>query len=308
MQRYRHISRHQDCTFGKAEKWILWHFESVDNQYMFVYQNHSDSTGKEKDVETGYGYFGARYMDHELMIMWLSVDPMVDKYPAISSYAYCAWNPVKLIDPNGAKIWIKGSDGIEYQYIRGKLYNKDGSAYEGNDEFVLRVQNDLNILKEKGMRKEIESLEISDYKHIIKLYGANNTTDPGKENKEKISNGVGCGTTIKYNPNLTETEGWERPAVVGLAHEMQHAYEMDKGIYNSTLAPCKITELSFSPKPGASKKTFRIPESNIIIVYYTTVVRSKPIERGEYSAIQAANRVYSALGGTEPRRTINGFL
>ncbi len=24
-------------------------------------------TGKERDEETGYGYFGARYMDHELM-------------------------------------------------------------------------------------------------------------------------------------------------------------------------------------------------------------------------------------------------
>ena len=26
-------------------------------------------TGKERDEETGYGYFGARYMDHELMTM-----------------------------------------------------------------------------------------------------------------------------------------------------------------------------------------------------------------------------------------------
>ena len=50
------------------------------------------STGKEKDTETGYGYFGARYMDHELMTMWLSVDPMADKYPSMSPYANCAWN------------------------------------------------------------------------------------------------------------------------------------------------------------------------------------------------------------------------
>ena len=62
------------------------------------------STGKEKDEETGYGYFGARYMDHELMTMWLSVDPLADKYPSISPYAYCAWNPVKLVDPDGRMI------------------------------------------------------------------------------------------------------------------------------------------------------------------------------------------------------------
>ena len=61
----------------------------------------SSFTGKEKDGETGYGYFGARYMDHELMTMWLSVDPMADKYPSISPYNYCVWNPIKLVDPNG---------------------------------------------------------------------------------------------------------------------------------------------------------------------------------------------------------------
>ena len=56
---------------------------------------------EQRDEETGYGYFGARYMDHELMTMWLSVDPMADKYPSISPYAYCAWNPMKLVDPDG---------------------------------------------------------------------------------------------------------------------------------------------------------------------------------------------------------------
>ncbi len=42
-------------------------------------------TGKERDLETGFGYFGARYMDHELMTMWLSVDPLADKYPGVTS-------------------------------------------------------------------------------------------------------------------------------------------------------------------------------------------------------------------------------
>ena len=26
---------------------------------------------------------------------WLSPDPLMDKYPHISPYAYCNWNPVK---------------------------------------------------------------------------------------------------------------------------------------------------------------------------------------------------------------------
>ena len=66
-----------------------------------------------QDLLTGYGYLprqarqahhGARYMDHELMTLWLSVDPMSDKYPSISPYAYCAWNPVRLVDPDGKEV------------------------------------------------------------------------------------------------------------------------------------------------------------------------------------------------------------
>ena len=62
------------------------------------------SNGKEKDYESGFHYYGARYYWSELITSWLSVDPMADKYPSISPYAYCAWNPVKLVDPDGNKI------------------------------------------------------------------------------------------------------------------------------------------------------------------------------------------------------------
>ena len=90
-------------------------------------------TGKERDQETGFSYFGARYYDNELSGLFLSVDPMVDKYPSISPLIathksalraplelvpYCAWNPMKLVDP----------DGREF----GDFYGRNGQ-YLGND-------------------------------------------------------------------------------------------------------------------------------------------------------------------------------
>ena len=78
--------------------------EPYINQRTSGYNERYTFTGKERDEETGYGYFGARYMDHELMTMWLSVDPMADKYPSISPYAYCAGNPLRLVDPDGRMI------------------------------------------------------------------------------------------------------------------------------------------------------------------------------------------------------------
>ena len=62
-------------------------------------------TGKEKDEETGYSYFGARYYDSGLSGLFLSVDPMADKYLSLSPYVYCAWNPLKLVDPDGKDIY-----------------------------------------------------------------------------------------------------------------------------------------------------------------------------------------------------------
>ena len=97
---------------------------------------HCTFTGKERDEETGYGYFGARYMDHELMTMWLSVDPLADKYPNISPYAYCAWNPVKLVDPDGMEL-------ADFYDVKGQYLGTDGI----NDGRIFIVTDESEIEK-----------------------------------------------------------------------------------------------------------------------------------------------------------------
>ena len=122
--------------------------EPFVNQHLTDYQERYLFTGKERDEETGYGYFGARYMDHELTAMWLSVDPMADKYPSISPYAYCAWNPIKLIDPDGREAeddWVKNRKTNQFEWS-DKTTSPDntprGYKYVGSDNDLL---NDLNI-------------------------------------------------------------------------------------------------------------------------------------------------------------------
>ncbi len=124
--------------------------EPYINQHPFGYSERFTFTGKERDEETGYGYFGARYMDHELMTMWLSVDPMAVKYPSISPYAYCAWNPVKLVDPNGKEVDNPPYSGSGWGHsIRRFLYNKLG------------LSNNVNNVVEAGINSMFQSGEVN---------------------------------------------------------------------------------------------------------------------------------------------------
>ena len=41
-----------------------------------------------------------------LLYHWTKVDPLVDDYLHISPYAYCNWNPIKFVDPDGKIVYF----------------------------------------------------------------------------------------------------------------------------------------------------------------------------------------------------------
>ena len=84
------------CT-GTSESRPTAHYSLLTANSTYTF------SAKEKDSETGLSYFGSRYYSSDLSI-WLSVDPMSDKYPSLSPYTYCADNPIKLVDPNGEEL------------------------------------------------------------------------------------------------------------------------------------------------------------------------------------------------------------
>ena len=114
------------------------------NQHPFGYSERFTFTGKERDDETGFGYFGARYIDYEILTSFLSVDRYTDKYPFISPYAYCVWNPIKLTDPSGDTIRPAPGSSPEFvaQFNMAIQYLVDNGA----DDVYSRLQSNPTII------------------------------------------------------------------------------------------------------------------------------------------------------------------
>ena len=93
----------------------------------FISFSASTFTGKETDCETDYSYFGARYYDPTLLTSWTAVDPMADKYPSLSPYNYCAWNPMKLVDPDGMDTLNVNYDAKTNKWTLGNIVPSSGT-------------------------------------------------------------------------------------------------------------------------------------------------------------------------------------
>ena len=140
---------------------------------------HPDSSGKEKDAETGYHYFGARYYNSDLSL-WLSVDPMADKYPSLSPYNYCAWNPMKIVDPDGK--WPRKGVNIYTFNANAGI----GVAYGFESGWKCGIATD-----HKGM---------THFSAVSSMYIANQNLYDGSQNPA-LGVGINVGVSLGYEKN-----------------------------------------------------------------------------------------------------------
>ena len=150
----------------------------------YTYNTRYTFSGKERDEETGYSYFGARHYNSDLSI-WLSVDPMADKYPSTSPYTYCANNPVRLVDPDG-RDWVvsllKKDDGRTTITFQATFYTskEDASILQGGIE-IWKSQTDGYTYTCDGVTYDIE------FVFDVKIYGSYGEASAAFPNDERSS-------------------------------------------------------------------------------------------------------------------------
>ena len=95
---YLPFGKRWDLTGGQAAQTITdptnrWRFSGKETQSFY-------------NPAIPYNDFGARLHDPRTG-RWLGVDPLAEKYYSLSMFGYCAGNPIKNTDYNGADIWDK---------------------------------------------------------------------------------------------------------------------------------------------------------------------------------------------------------
>jgi RHS repeat-associated protein len=112
-------------------------------------------------------YFGARYYDPEIA-RWLSVDLLAGKYPSSSSYNYVLNNPIRLIDPDGQRVFVysvpigtKDVNVGKHLFIVAKNDSRSGLVYTSRGLYpknrLLGVLTSVGVTAKTEVKVDLES-------------------------------------------------------------------------------------------------------------------------------------------------------
>ncbi|MDD6583067.1 MAG: hypothetical protein PUF10_10405 [Bacteroidales bacterium] len=195
---------------------------------------------------------------HPTLSIWLSVDPMADKYPGVSPYAYCANNPVVLKDPDG-RDWVEreveGRKEVYYdrsvksQADVNKKYGEssgvrhlaDGTKV-GNGQYTVYNDHERN---KNGVVKDAHGKIINPNKTII--YGKGYTLFAGVTDKsvnaESLHNNmfgssyIGANNPKDYNErdNYDYQPTWSPTEMAAYRHDKAYDAVGAEGVFGALL-------------------------------------------------------------------------
>ncbi len=216
--------------------------------------------GKETDNEVkGAGNsldFGARIYDSRLG-RWLSLDPLMKKYPSYSPYIYCSNNPIFFVDPDGNIVY-------GYQELKANPDLKAGILLVEKSLVYRQVFNQFNNSTGKYYSVEVDYIQASSRE----LGGATARTTvmvmyEGK--LQKFNSGMDVGKIKSYSLNIAVDAGEKdlNRTAVALNDELNnHASSFAKIIADKSLSPEERFELISKQTPDEHHNGLYDPNSD----------------------------------------------
>ncbi|MBR5736142.1 MAG: RHS repeat-associated core domain-containing protein [Bacteroidales bacterium] len=214
----------------------------TDNRHTIPSSNISDSRyrfiGKELSTESGEYDFGARFLD-PIPGRFNTLDPLAEKYYNFSPYAYCAGNPMNLVDLDGkdwSRKWRHNSVTVSatiFADTKSMASAKQAASYWNNrkeDYYFIgdksfRVLYDIIVVESPFLdnnQTDKNTYEVTDERMI----NANGEEDSGRTYVQTNS--------VKVNSKYSMViPGTNRQSLTG-AHELGHLLGI-KGHIDNTL-------------------------------------------------------------------------
>ncbi|MCC2589516.1 RHS repeat-associated core domain-containing protein [Chryseobacterium sp. MFBS3-17] len=139
------------------------------------YQNQYKFNAKEQDVETGLYYYGARYYNPRIST-WYGVDPLAEKMPSWSPYAYAFDNPINWTDPTGMEPedWIKNNKTGKFEWrneVTKPSETPTGYSYIGKEDSDI-VKNLFGGTQFSATTNDTGAISMDDYDNPYSSKGA----------------------------------------------------------------------------------------------------------------------------------------
>ena len=131
-------------------------YESDESVYKF--------TGKQRDGENLYDYFGARYYDSRIG-RWGQVEPLYDRYINLTPYNYAANCPLTLADINGLEniVVVGGIDVTQndpYKFVNSGILAANDLNTTGEKTTIVLLTAYINASDVAGIQSSIGNINL----------------------------------------------------------------------------------------------------------------------------------------------------